>query len=386
MEQNEAVKVLVSGCFDMLHSGHIAFLRSAAALGNLYVCIGSDATVFGLKQRYPVNTQDERKYHLEALRDVHEVCISTGSGYLDFLPELERIQPDMLVVNEDGDRPEKADLCKAKGIRYVVLQREPFTGLPVRSTTSLRQVNQIPYRIDLAGGWLDQPFVSCHTHGPVITVSIEPTHDFDERSGMATSTRKVATALWHHRLPQSNSEPVAKMLFASENPPGTKEVAGSQDSIGIVYAGLTRSFYEGEYWPVSIACDTSEEILKFIEDHLYLVRLGSRDQHYHVLEGTRITEAGAKALADAANECWEAALKKDLKAFGVAIRKSFEAQIAMFPSMVDDPILKTIAQYQDKAAGWKISGAGGGGYLILVSDQPIENSIKVTLRRKEDLI
>ena len=42
-------KVFVSGCFDMLHSGHVAFLKEAASLGDLYVCIGSDKTVYGLK-------------------------------------------------------------------------------------------------------------------------------------------------------------------------------------------------------------------------------------------------------------------------------------------------------------------------------------------------
>jgi hypothetical protein len=51
--------------------------------------------------------------------------------------------------------------------------------MPLRSTTSLRQLNQIPYRIDLAGGWLDQPFVSTHHHGPVITLCLEPDHEFD---------------------------------------------------------------------------------------------------------------------------------------------------------------------------------------------------------------
>ncbi|RMG77287.1 MAG: cytidyltransferase, partial [Bacteroidetes bacterium] len=153
-------KVLVSGCFDLLHSGHVAFLTEAAGMGDLYVCIGSDATIEQLKGRPPVNTQSERKYMLEALRCVREVRISRGNGTLDFLPELEEIQPDLLVVNEDGDRPEKARLCRQKNIEYRVLKRRPHPGLPARSTTELRKISKIPFRIDLAGGWLDQPFVS----------------------------------------------------------------------------------------------------------------------------------------------------------------------------------------------------------------------------------
>jgi cytidyltransferase-like protein len=78
---------MVSGCFDLLHSGHVAFLQEAAQLGDLYVCIGSDDTVNGLKGRRPVNSQQERKFMLEALKCVHEVRVSRGSGIMDFLPE-----------------------------------------------------------------------------------------------------------------------------------------------------------------------------------------------------------------------------------------------------------------------------------------------------------
>ena len=46
--------------FDLLHSGHVAFLQEASRLGDLHVCIGSDETVLGLKGRRPVNTQTER--------------------------------------------------------------------------------------------------------------------------------------------------------------------------------------------------------------------------------------------------------------------------------------------------------------------------------------
>ena len=53
----------------------------------------------------------------------------------------------------------------------------------------------------------------------------------------------------------------------------------------------------------------------------------------------------------------------------------------MFPLMVNKKILKQIDNYSDKALGWKISGAGGGGYLVLVSDQAIKNSFQIKIRR-----
>ena len=118
-------KVMVSGCFDLLHSGHVAFLQEAAQQGHLYVCIGSDDTVLGLKGRRPVNPQHERRFMLEALECVHEVRINRGSGILDFMSEMEDIQPDVFFVNEDGHTPAKEALCREKGIEYLVSRRLP---------------------------------------------------------------------------------------------------------------------------------------------------------------------------------------------------------------------------------------------------------------------
>ena len=194
-------KVLVSGCFDMMHSGHIAFLKTAAEYGQVYACIGSDETVFSLKGRYPVVNQSERKYCLDALDAVFQARVSRGDGHLDFLPELLEIQPDIFVVNADGDSQAKRALMADRGIEYVVLDRIPANSLPPRSTTALRSVCDIPFRLDLAGGWLYQPFVNALASGPVITISVEPTHDFNARSGMSSSTRKAAIELWKTQIP-----------------------------------------------------------------------------------------------------------------------------------------------------------------------------------------
>ncbi len=374
---------MVTGCFDLLHSGHVAFLQEAAQFGALHVCIGSDETVLGLKGRRPVNAQDERRFMLEALSCVRAVHVNGGSGILDFLSEMDNIAPEIFFVNEDGHTPAKEALCLARGIDYRVSRRLPSANLPTRSTTSLREVCTIPYRIDLAGGWLDQPWVSEKYPGPVLTVSIEPTQDFNYRSGMATSTRKKAIELWRTALPPGDPEQMAKLLFAFDNPPGTKEIAGSQDSIGIVMPGLNRADYAGQYWPEKLHAVHEEAVLTWLENHLYLVTLGPRMHSYDVLADTNISEAGARALAEAATGCWEAILSMDTKAFGQFFRQSFEAQIAMFPNMVDEGIFDMIAQYQEKALGWKLSGAGGGGYLILVSEVPIERAIQVKIRRKE---
>jgi cytidyltransferase-like protein len=375
-------KVFVSGCFDMLHSGHVAFFKEAAQYGDLYVGIGSDETVFNLKGRYPVNNQDERKFMIEALACVKECVVNTGAGIMDFVKELEVLKPDIFIVNEDGNTPAKEELSNKLGIKYIVLRRTPYGQLPARSTTSLKEECTLPYRIDIAGGWLDQPFVGGFASGPVLTISIEPTIGFNERSGMATSTRRKAMDLWHTDVPSGDREQLARVLFGYENPPGTKVVAGSQDAIGIVMPGLNRLDYEGGYWPSKISSVHDEDVLTWIEDHLYLITLGPRESHFDVLSGTKINTKNAEALRDAAESCWEAILRRDLGKFGRYVRESFEAQYAMFPNMVYHDLFRVIDKYRDLACGWKLSGAGGGGYLILVAETPVEGAMQIRIRRK----
>ena len=375
-------KIFVSGCYDMLHSGHVAFFHEASTLGDLYVGLGSDETVYNLKGRKTINTNKERLFMVKSIRFVKDAWINTGSGLMDFEEEIRALKPDVFFVNEDGFTPAKQALCNETGIELLVSKRIPASGLPTRSTTSLRSECRIPFRLDLAGGWLDQPFVSEFYPGSVITISIEPDYDFNDRSGMSSSTRKKAIQLWQTDIPEGDAELRAKTLFSFENPPGTKYVSGSQDSIGIVLPGVNKLDYEsGEYWPSQITRMTERPILEFIEKHLWFITLSPRVNDYNVLSGTQITTANTKALADAANDCWKAIMEKDAVAFGLAFRKSFDAQIAMFPHMVNDTITKQIEEYRHSALGWKLSGAGGGGYLVIVSEKPVPNAIQIRIRR-----
>ena len=139
-------KVFVSGCYDMLHSGHVAFFEEAASHGDLYVGIGSDKTIYELKARKTINTEAERLYMVKALRVVKDAWVNSGSGLLDFEKELRELKPDIFFVNSDGATPLKEQLCKELGIEYMVSKRLPHGNLPVRSTTMLRKECRIPYR------------------------------------------------------------------------------------------------------------------------------------------------------------------------------------------------------------------------------------------------
>lgn len=375
-------KIFVSGCYDMLHSGHVAFFQEASQYGELYVGLGSDKTIYALKARKPINTDEERLYMVKALKVVKDAWINSGSGILDFIDDLKTLKPDVFFVNSDGHSPAKEQLCKEMGIEYIVSKRIPHGNLPVRSTTALRQECRIPYRIDLAGGWLDQPYVSKYHQGPVITICIEPDYDFNDRSGMSTSSRKKAIELWQTDVPEGDKEKLAKTLFCFENPPGTKYVSGSQDSLGITMPGLNKYEYTGGYWPTEIQSIYDTDLLDWIEKRLWLVPLFPRHADYDVLANTFIDKNKVVALSNAATTCWEAILARDAEKWGKAFTASFEAQIAMFPNMVSENILEIIEKYKSDALGWKISGAGGGGYIILVSEQPIKNALQIRIRRK----
>lgn len=132
-------KVVVTGCYDWFHSGHVRFFEEVSELGDVYAVVGHDANIALLKgEHHPMFPEDERRYIVASLRTVHQAFISTGGGYLDAAPEIARIKPDIYAVNEDGDKGGKEAFCRERGIEYVVLKRTPKEGLARRSSTGLR--------------------------------------------------------------------------------------------------------------------------------------------------------------------------------------------------------------------------------------------------------
>lgn len=379
-------RVFVSGCYDMLHSGHVAFFKEASQYGDLYVGIGSDATIEQLKKRKTVYSERERLYMVKAIRYVTDAYINAGSGLMDFVDTVDRVKPDIFVVNSDGGSEEKREFCRQRGIQYIELVRKPEAGLQARSTTDLRKVgSHLPYRIDLAGTWIDQPYVSEHGAGWAITISIEPTMEFMERAGMSTSTRNAARTIWPYELPAYNEEMMARLLFCFENDPEHEgHISGAQDAIGICVSGLCRHFYNNHYWPSRIETCHDESILSWLESHLCLVPMFPRRPGTSVVEGKDITPEKVKALTEAAARCWDAIMAKDLAGFAAAYLDSFEAQIAMFPAMMAEGVQAYIDEWSKRSLAWKMTGAGGGGYLALVVEQVPEDAIPIKIRRYSD--
>ncbi len=353
--------------------------------GDLYVGVGSDRTILDLKGRHPIFSEKERLYLLNAIRYVKVAFINSGNGILDFKKEFEHVKPDVFVVNEDGYSPEKQKLCDDHGAKLKVLMRVPDSGLPAQSTTSIQSagVCNLPYRIDLAGTWIDQTYVSKFHPGWAITLSLEPIIEYNERCGMATSTRNAAKNIWPVNLPFDKPEKLAKILFKYENEPGSKFISGAQDAIGICMPGLVRHYYNGEYWPMKFESIHDNAVLDWLEDHLSMVLLWPRKKDLDPLKKTQITSTNVKKLADAADACWHAIRNRDLDSFKDAFLASFNAQTRMFPAMLDKEVETAIDQYKARAIAWKLSGAGGGGYLILVGEKPLKDAMKIKIRRQE---
>jgi cytidyltransferase-like protein len=382
---NNNKKVFVSGCYDMLHSGHVAFFKEASAYGDVYVGLGSDKTVADLKGRHTINSEQERLYMVKSIKYVTEAFVNSGNGIMDFENELKELQPDYFVVNEDGYSPTKKELCDSMGIELKVLERIPDAGLPARSTTAIRTGDNctLPYRIDLAGTWIDQPYVSKYHPGWAVTLSLEPVIEYNERCGMSTSTRNAAKKIWPYYLPLEKPQKLAEILFKFENTPGSTLISGAQDAIGICMPGLVRHYYDNAYWPKQFESVHDEDILDWLEEHLFMVLLWPRPAGTDLLKETYISEENVKALANAADGAWKAILDKNLTKFARYFKDSFKAQTTMFPAMLNPEIEKVIDSYKDQALAWKLAGAGGGGYMILVADQQPKGSMKIKIRRRE---
>lgn len=368
--------VLVTGFFDMLHSGHVYFLTEAAKLGDLYVCLGNDKNLLLQKNKKPICSENERLFIIKSLRCVKDAMISTKTGCTDFEEAIIKFKPDLFLINDDGNTEEKKKICEKYNIEYRVLLKR---GLNPRSSTMMKEKNYMPYSLCLAGGGLDQVYFNSLISGYDITVSLEPIYNFKERSGMATSTRNKAIRLWGS-LPEGDEEHIVQILFSYDNLPGTKTFSGTQDSIGICMKGINAAFYKNSLWQNKIIKIRDEKIYDWLEKVIYLVELKPRKKNYNLFKNSKITKDNAKLLSKSSKLCMTALKEMNTKKLGKALTMSCNAYSNAFPESMPNYVKKIINNYKD-ILGYKLNGAGGGGYLIIVSEKPIENGIRIKIRR-----
>lgn len=373
-------KVLVSGCYDLLHAGHIAFFKTAAQYGNLYVSLGQDENLFRLKGKKPYFSQEERVYMVAAVKYVTEAFVSSGMGILDFEEDMKRIKPDYFVVNTDGYTEGKKRICEENNVKLIVLERIPEEGLQARSSSQSKKDLNFPYRLCLAGGWMDQPWVSQVHEGSCVVAQIWPDYEFADRSGMATSSRKIANELWGGKFPEGDPVRNAQLLFGAENPPGSEYVSGSQDQLGILLPGANRLDYNGQFWPCHIESAMDAETCDWLSRVLHLIPLTPRPEDYNPLIEKYLMVENVQELGEAGDLCWEGIVEKDIKKLGEGMKQTFLTWRKMLPFTVPDWVFKEMKNnWLDQYPGAITSGSGGG-YVIVASETEIEGSLKIRVK------
>jgi hypothetical protein len=265
-----------------------------------------------------------------------------------------------------------------------------MNNLQATPLAKTKAIGQIPYRMAFAGGWIDQPFVSRLNPSPpgsMVVVSLHPTIHFIERSGMGTSTRKAALKLWGGSLPAKEPAELVRELYAAENL-GSQEPSGSQDMAGIIYPGVSRLdydyAYESGYFPIHVESNNDPQIAAWLEKVIHMVPLAQRPPRYSPLGEKNLDPEWIARLSQSGKDCYAAILARDAKALGASMNSCMQCWEKILPQTVRHPALKVnlmdvLRQYQDHYAGAMYSGCGGG-YLYVVSDDPVPGAFQVKVR------
>jgi hypothetical protein len=249
---------------------------------------------------------------------------------------------------------------------------------------------KIPNRVALAGGWIDQPFVSRLNPSPpgsMVVVALEPDIRFMERCGMATGTRKVAMEIWNGALPDGDPAALARQLYAAENQ-GKAEPSGSQDMIGLIYPGVSRLDYdfdyEGGYFPVHIESNCDSEVARWVENVFWFVAVNQRPEGYGPLGIKNLDREWIRRLGQTGKDCFDGIVRRDIRLLGASMNACMECWEALLPHTVSHPTinidLKAIMKcYQCRYPGAMYSGCGGG-YLLVVSEDPVPGAFRAHVR------
>ena len=253
-----------------------------------------------------------------------------------------------------------------------------------------RYLGAIPNRLQLAGGWIDQPFVSQHNPKPpgsMVVVQIEPNFRPMARSGLASGTRAVAMKLWHGRLPQAPPAKLVRELYAAENQ-GKAQPSGSQDMIGLVYPGISRLDYDvrvdGGIFPAHIESLTDARTARWLERVLHLLPVEPRPEAYSPLGRKHLRPEWVAGLGQSGRDCFAAIRRRDVAALGESFNLNMNCWERLLPDVLRHPLLKVdlpglLRAYQQRYPGAMYSGCGGG-YLLVASKEPVPGSLKVNVR------
>ena len=251
-------------------------------------------------------------------------------------------------------------------------------------------IGHMPYRLALAGGWIDQPFVSqCNPSSPgsMVVVAVEPTFTFMNRCGMGTSTRKVAARLWGDSLPAGDPAQLVRQLYDAENQDGP-DPSGSQDMVGLIYPGVSRIDYdyrfEGGLFPAHVESNSDPAVARWLEKVIHILPVAPRPEGYYPLGIKNLDPDWIGRLGRSGQDCFKAILNRDVHMLGAAMNECMLCWMTILPHTVQHPTIKhdllaLLGAYQDRYAGAMYSGCGGG-YLFVVSEESVPGSLEVQVR------
>ena len=332
-------KVFVSGCYDVLHGGHLEFFQQAKALGDhLIVCLPSDAALLLHKDRKPWIPLAHKSHLIAALEPVDEVVLGDDpEPGMNFRSQFMKIRPDVLAVTEDDEfeGPKRA-LCASTGAAYVSLPKS-LAYEKISSTEiveNARAATRAPLRVDFAGGWLDVPrlarsgtfIVNCAI-SPLVTLSDWP---YETCSGIGGSG---AYALLQGR------DGIASEL---ENNVGWQDPAVIMETGLCVWRSGERPVLEAKINP------------SFLSGRMALYWSGET----HVTASLADVDRDYDLLARGSEVARDAALAMDLDRLCEAIGMTYAVQLK--EGMQDLPDLGERAR--------KYCGSGHGGYAVYLFD------------------
>jgi hypothetical protein len=251
-------------------------------------------------------------------------------------------------------------------------------------------IGAIPNRLQLAGGWIDQPFVSRlnpHPPGSMVVVALEPTFRVMDRSGCASGTRAVATKLWRGRLPARPAQELVRELYDAENR-GKAEPSGSQDMIGLVYPGINRLDYDfatnDGVFPSHIETLDRARPARWLEKVLHLLPVEPRPEGYSPLGEKHLDPKWIARLGRTGKDCFDAIRRMNVEALGASLNETMLCWEKLLPHVVKHPLIKfdlkaLLKVYQDNFPGAMFSGCGGG-YLLVASRKPVPGAFQVKVR------
>jgi hypothetical protein len=251
-------------------------------------------------------------------------------------------------------------------------------------------LGRLPYRLALAGGWIDQPFVSRHNPSPpgsMVVVGVEPQFWFMERAGICIGTRNVAMKLWKSFLPPRDPEQLVQELYEAENR-GKAEPSGSQDMIGLVYPGINRLDYDfthkGGIFPRHIESNRDPQVARWLGDVIHLLPVNQRPQGYNPLETKNLDPAWIARLGRSGKHCYDAIVARDIIGLGESLNECMRCWEAILPGTVRHRTIEIdlpglLRYYQARYPGAMYSGCGGG-YLYVASEEPVPGAFHVQVR------